>query len=115
MTAPTASHPAPQPVSLSTARDWFAQNGLTRLRKKRMLSGVSGGLARRYGVDRLVMRLAILAGVIFLSPLVYLALWVLMPRDPAPAVDEHDHQTSPSRQSQTSSAETSSDTPTPST
>jgi phage shock protein PspC (stress-responsive transcriptional regulator) len=81
MTSPTASQPAPQPASLSTAREWFAHNGLTRPRERRMLSGVSAGLARRYGVDRLVMRLAMLAGVLFLSPLVYVALWVLMPSE----------------------------------
>jgi phage shock protein PspC (stress-responsive transcriptional regulator) len=46
-----------------------------------MLSGVSAGLARRYGVDRLVMRLAMLGGALFLTPLVYVALWVLMPSE----------------------------------
>jgi phage shock protein PspC (stress-responsive transcriptional regulator) len=46
-----------------------------------LLGGVSAGLARRYGVDRLVMRLAMIAGVLTLSPLVYVALWVLMPSD----------------------------------
>ena len=43
--------------------------------------GVSAGLARRYRVDRFVMRLLMIAGVLFLSPLIYLALWVLMPAD----------------------------------
>jgi phage shock protein PspC (stress-responsive transcriptional regulator) len=42
---------------------------------------VSAGLARRYEVDRFVMRLAMIAGVLALSPLVYVALWVLMPSD----------------------------------
>ena len=80
MTA-AATQPTPQPASLSSARDYFRANGLTRPSERRMLGGVSAGLARRYGVDRFVMRLAMLAGVLVLSPLVYVALWVLMPSD----------------------------------
>ena len=81
MTSPTASQPAPQPASLDTAREWFARNGLTRPKDRRMLSGVSAGLARRYDVDRLVMRLAVLGVALLLTPLVYIALWVLMPSE----------------------------------
>lgn len=79
MSTTTAS--TPQPASLHSARAWFGSNGLTRPRERRMLAGVSAGLARRYGVDRLVMRLAMLAGVLILTPLIYVALWILMPRD----------------------------------
>jgi phage shock protein C len=68
-------------ASLSGARSWFAEKGLTRPREKRLISGVSTGLARRYGVNPLVMRLLSLMSVLFLSPLPYVALWVLMPRD----------------------------------
>ena len=75
-TAPTPS----QPASFASARQWFADKGLTRPKDRRMLAGVSAGLAKRYGVDRFVMRLAMIAGVLVLSPLIYLALWVLMPR-----------------------------------
>ena len=46
-----------------------------------MLAGVSAGLARRYGFDRFVMRLLMVATVLLLSPLVYVALWVLMPSE----------------------------------
>jgi phage shock protein PspC (stress-responsive transcriptional regulator) len=73
--------PTTQPASLSSARAWFAENGLTRPRERRMLAGVSAGLARRYRVDRFVMRLLMIAGVLLLTPLIYLALWVLMPAD----------------------------------
>lgn len=73
--------PTTQPASFSSARAWFADNGLTRPRERRMLAGVSAGLARRYGVDRFVMRLLMIAGVLLLTPLIYLALWVLMPAD----------------------------------
>ncbi len=80
MSSTTAPTPA-QPASLSSARAWFASKGLTRPRERRMLAGVSAGLARRYGFDRFVMRLLMVATVLLLSPLVYVALWVLMPSD----------------------------------
>ena len=81
MNATAAPNPAPQTASLDTAREWFRAQGLTRPRERRMLGGVSAGLARRYQVDRLVMRLLMVATLIVLSPLVYVALWVLMPGD----------------------------------
>ena len=74
----------PQPdgsASLASARAWFAANGLSRPKERRMLVGVSAGLARRYEVDRFVMRLLMVASVLILSPLVYVGLWVLMPSD----------------------------------
>ena len=80
MTA-TAAAPNPNRASLSTARDWFAANGLTRPTEHRILGGVTAGLARRYEVDRLVARLAMVAGVLTLSPLIYVALWILMPSE----------------------------------
>jgi phage shock protein PspC (stress-responsive transcriptional regulator) len=80
-TATATPHQPPEPASLTSARGWFKANGLTRPSERRMLGGVSAGLARRYEVDRFVMRLAMLAGVLALSPLVYVALWVLMPSD----------------------------------
>lgn len=80
MNATTSPQPAPN-ASLSSARDWFEANGLSRSKEHRVLGGVSAALARRYGVDRLVMRLAMIAGVIVLSPLVYVALWILMPSE----------------------------------
>ena len=74
----------PQPegsASLASARAWFAANGLSRPKERRMLSGVSAGLARRYEVDRLVMRILVVAAALTLTPLVYVGLWVLMPSD----------------------------------
>jgi phage shock protein PspC (stress-responsive transcriptional regulator) len=64
------------------ARNWFGQHGLTRPRHGRLLGGVCAGLARRYGVNLLVMRLLAVMTALFLTPLAYVALWVLMPRDP---------------------------------
>jgi phage shock protein PspC (stress-responsive transcriptional regulator) len=81
MTANTATPAPTTDASLSGARSWFAEKGLTRSREHRLLSGVSAGLARRYGVNLLVMRVLSVMSVLFLSPLPYVVLWVLMPRD----------------------------------
>jgi len=77
----TASNDRPKDASLASARAWFAENGLTRPSEKRVVGGVSAGLARRYSVDRLVMRVAMVAGLVLLSPLIYVGLWILMPSD----------------------------------
>jgi phage shock protein PspC (stress-responsive transcriptional regulator) len=69
--------------SLEGARAWFAQNGLTRTRKGFRISGVTAGFARRFGVNVLVARVAVVVGVVVLTPLLYLPLWVLMPKDAA--------------------------------
>jgi phage shock protein C len=68
-------------TSLAGARAWFAEQGLTRPREGRLVGGVTAGFARRYGVNLLVARVAAVAGVIVLTPLLYLPLWVMMPAD----------------------------------
>lgn len=70
----------PQDNSLAGARAWFADNGLTRPREGRLLAGVTAGLARRFRVNVLVARVAMVVGVVVLTPLLYLPLWVLMPK-----------------------------------
>ena len=67
--------------SLAGARAWFAQNGLSRPREGRLLAGGSAGFARRYDINPLVARLLGILGVLVLSPLVYIAAWVLMPNE----------------------------------
>jgi phage shock protein PspC (stress-responsive transcriptional regulator) len=67
--------------SLAGARAWFARKGLWRPREGRLLAGVCAGFARRYDVNPLVARLLGILGVLVLSPLVYVAAWVLMPND----------------------------------
>jgi hypothetical protein len=49
--------------SLAGARVWFAQKGLSRPREGRVLAGVS------------------IVGVLVLTPLAYIAAWILMPND----------------------------------
>ncbi len=78
----TTTHPASSSdASIAGARRWFAEKGLVRPREGRLLGGVSAGIARRYGVNTLVMRLLTLMSLFVLTPLVYIALWVLMPRE----------------------------------
>jgi phage shock protein PspC (stress-responsive transcriptional regulator) len=73
--------------SLPGARAWFAEKGLTRPRKGRVLAGVAAGLARRYDLNRLVARLVVIAGVLLLTPIAYIAAWILMPNDATVATE----------------------------
>jgi phage shock protein C len=88
----TATHPQvdSHESSLRGARAWFAEKGLTRPREGRVLSGVAAGCARRYDLNPLVARLLVIAGMVVLTPLAYVAAWVLVPEDvtvaaPAPS------------------------------
>jgi phage shock protein PspC (stress-responsive transcriptional regulator) len=67
--------------SLAGARAWFAQRGLSRPREGRVLAGVSAAFARRYDINPLVARLGTIATVLVLSPIVYIAAWILIPQD----------------------------------
>jgi phage shock protein C len=67
--------------SLAGARAWFAQKGLSRPREGRLLAGVSAGFARRFDINPLVARLLAILVVVVLSPLMYVAAWVLMPNE----------------------------------
>ena len=80
-TAPTTSADHTNDASLAGARAWFAQHGLTRPRDGRVIAGVSAAYSRRYGVNRLVARLATLSIAILFTPLAYVAMWVLMPAE----------------------------------
>jgi phage shock protein C len=84
MSTTDAAQPAGSPYdnSLEGARAWFAAQGLTRPRQGWMIGGVVAGFARRYGVNVLVARVAALISLFLLfTPLVYIPLWILMPRD----------------------------------
>jgi phage shock protein PspC (stress-responsive transcriptional regulator) len=85
--ASSAPHPQPSPYtnSLAGARAWFDERGLTRPREGRWLGGVTAGFARRYDINPLVARVIAVAGVVVLTPLLYLPLWVLMPGEPRTA------------------------------
>jgi phage shock protein C len=89
----TATHPQVDihENSLAGARAWLAQKGLSRPREGRILAGVCAGVARRYDINPLVARVLAIIGIVTLSPLVYVAAWILMPEDatlaPASASD----------------------------
>jgi phage shock protein PspC (stress-responsive transcriptional regulator) len=75
-----ATNQSAQNNSLEGARAWFAERGLARRREDKVLAGVAGAFARRYEVNPFAMRVFALLGVLFTTPLSYIALWVLMPR-----------------------------------
>jgi phage shock protein PspC (stress-responsive transcriptional regulator) len=77
----TAANNHYEDASLDSARAWFADKGLTRPKERRLLGGVSAAFARRYNASLLVARLATLAGALILTPLIYVALWILMPSE----------------------------------
>ena len=84
MSSTHAAHPQGSPYdnSLEGARAWFAEHGLTRPRRGRMIGGVVAGFARRFGVNVLVARVAALVSLFLIfTPLLYIPLWILMPRD----------------------------------
>jgi len=81
----TTTHPNANDASLDGARAWFSERGLTRPREGRLLAGVSAGFARRYEINPLVARLIAVTTILVLTPLVYVAAWVLMPSDAAAA------------------------------
>lgn len=85
MTATTHPQVDVHDSSLSGARAWFAQKGLSRPRQGRLLAGVCASFARRYDVNPLVARLLAVAGMLVLTPLVYVPAWILMPKDAAVA------------------------------
>jgi phage shock protein PspC (stress-responsive transcriptional regulator) len=79
----TTPQPDVNDASLAGARAWFDQKGLSRPREGRLLAGVSAAFARRYDVNPLVARIVTVAVVLTLTPLVYVAAWVLMPGEAA--------------------------------
>lgn len=60
-----------------------AAPGLTRSRSDRILAGVLGGIARRYGWNATLLRFLYVVistvSVVFPGILVYLVLWLLIP------------------------------------
>ena len=56
---------------------------LTRPRDDRWIAGVCAGLARRFGISPLAMRLLFLLSCLLPGPqfVIYIVLWVLMPSE----------------------------------
>ena len=61
--------------------------GLSRSRSDRVLAGVMGGIARRFGWNSTLLRIVYvvvsIASAAFPGLLVYLILWLLMPEEGA--------------------------------
>ncbi len=70
---------------MGEARAWFRSHGLTRPRSGGWIAGVCAGLARRFGVPALLVRIAVVLSLFLPGPQVlgYVALWILMPRERA--------------------------------
>ncbi len=58
-------------------------DSLTRPRNDRMIAGVCSGIARRFGIDATIVRIAFVASLLLPGPqiLIYLAAWILMPEE----------------------------------
>ena len=58
-------------------------DSLTRPRDDRMIAGVCSGIARRFGIDPTIVRIAFVASLLLPGPqiLIYLAAWILMPEE----------------------------------
>ncbi|MFC4048913.1 MULTISPECIES: PspC domain-containing protein [Actinomadura] len=58
-------------------------NGLYRPRRGRMIAGVCAGLAQRFGMSPLTVRVLFLLSCLLPGPqfVVYLVLWVMMPNE----------------------------------
>ena len=67
---------------LGESRDWLGSQGLMRPREGRAIAGVCAGLANRFGIPVLMVRLAMVFSVL-VGPgiLIYPALWLLMPAE----------------------------------
>jgi len=58
-------------------------DSLTRPLNDRMIAGVCSGIARRFGIDPTIVRIAFVASLLLPGPqiLIYLAAWILMPEE----------------------------------
>ena len=71
-------------MAVDRSRERLGRQGLVRPRRGRVIAGVCAGLAQRYGFTPSGVRLVFLASLLLPGPqiLIYLGLWVLMPREP---------------------------------
>ena len=81
----------PGAVRCRACTSWIAepvpQREWLRARQGKMIAGVCRGLSNRFGVPLAVTRLVFVLSVLFggWGVLLYLALWIAMPLEPAPA------------------------------
>ena len=79
---------APGATRCAACTSWMTQPPpaleWTRAREGRWLGGVARGLANRFGVSTVAVRLAFVVATIcgLWGVVIYLALWVIMPQEP---------------------------------
>lgn len=61
-----------------------ASTSLVRSRRRRMIAGVCGGLAERFGTSATLVRAIFVVSIVLPGPqvLLYLLLWLIMPKAP---------------------------------
>jgi phage shock protein C len=56
---------------------------LSRPRQGKVIAGVCAGLARRFGLSKTLVRLVfVIFGLVGAGEVVYIVLWIMMPKDP---------------------------------
>lgn len=83
---PTAVNPtAGEPAAFEPNRPAAPHPRLTRSTSNKWLGGVCGGLAARYGWDATLIRALFVLSILLPGPqvLLYLALWIIIPRENA--------------------------------
>ena len=81
--SPDPEHGSGEPTTEAPAADATPSRRLLRSRDDRMIAGVCGGLARYFGIDPVIVRIAAVVLVFFggASVIAYLAALVLVPED----------------------------------
>lgn len=60
----------------------MAGNALVRPRQGKWIAGVCAGLANRFGISAGLVRLAfVIFGLVGAGEIVYIALWIIMPKE----------------------------------
>ena len=61
----------------------MASTHLTRPQRGKLIAGVCAGIARRYGVSARKVRIVLVLSLLLPGPqvLLYLALWILLPKE----------------------------------
>ncbi len=59
------------------------RHGLSRPRSGRWIAGVCAAIAHRFGLPKVLVRLGfVIFGLVGVGELVYIALWILIPKQP---------------------------------
>lgn len=61
----------------------MAQPGLVRSTRNKMIAGVCGGLAQRFGMSPFLVRLLFVVSCLIPGPqfIIYIAMWIVIPKE----------------------------------